>query len=104
MANLSVTSTYLDKLARAQDATKENFKSSAGAVDGVGVNVWLNHGLACGPGNDAVVGVEVSRAEAIQLMIEVATDLAANLRAAAKAYDGTDQDAAQNLDKQVLPG
>lgn len=104
MANLSVRSDYLDQLAGKQDATKADFKSSAGAVDGVGVNVWVNHGLACGPGNDAVVELEVFRAEATALMIEVAADLAANLRAAAKAYDGTDRDAAQSLDKQVLPG
>jgi hypothetical protein len=101
--DLSVTSKYLDEvLAPKQDRTKDNFKQSAGAVDGVGVNVWVNHGLACGPGNDAVVEVEVRRAEAIGLMIDVATDLADKLRTAAKAYDTTDSQAAQNLDKQML--
>lgn len=105
MTNLSVTSKYLvDVLAAAQDGTRENIRGSAAAVNGVGVNVWVNHGASCGLGNDAVVEVEVRRAEAAELMVKVATNLAVKLRAAAKAYEGTDHRAAQELNKQVIPG
>src|ERR1700753_2375414 len=104
MTNLSVTSSYLvEVLAAAHTKTTENFKNSAAATDGVGVTAWINNGLACGPANDAVVEVEPRRAQALGLMIEVAEDLATKLKTAAKAYEGTDQKAAEDLAKQVRP-
>jgi hypothetical protein len=105
MTDLSVTSKYLvDVLAPAHQRTAENFKGSATAVNGVGVNVWVNHGVACGPGNDAVVEVEARRAQAIDLMIKVADDLATKLRKAAQLYEGTNRQAAEDLDRQLRPG
>ncbi|MEZ0353669.1 ESX-1 secretion-associated protein [Mycobacterium sp. pR1184] len=105
MTNLSVTSNYLvDVLAAAHQRTTDDFKKSAAAVEGVGVNAWVSHGVACGAGNDAVVEVEARRAEAIRLMIKVADDLATKLRAAAQAYEVTDHKAAQDLDTQLRPG
>lgn len=105
MTYLSVTSKYLvDVLAKAQQRTTEDFKKSAGATSGVGVNVWVNHGLACGPANDAVVEVEARRAQALGLMIKVAEDLDEKLHKAAELYEGTDHKAAEDIAKQVRPG
>lgn len=98
---LRVTSQYLRELADKQDLAAGQIGSAGKAARGIGTKLWVTHGVVCGATNEAVTHAEAARRAAAHAMRGVSTDLAAKLRDAARHYDGTDVEAATNLDDQV---
>jgi hypothetical protein len=102
MADLEVTPEYLSKLATTHDAAASTAESAANAAASLTSDVWVSHGVASGASNVAFAKAEFARRGAGEAMKGSSTDLSAKLRAADDAYAGTDEQAGDNLDNQVL--
>jgi len=102
MEDLSVTPEYLEHLANKQDESSKELEDAAHEASGIGSAVWLSHGLICGACNVAVVKAEAAHTAACEAMEAVSADLAEKLRAAEDAYEDADEEAGEDLDKQVL--
>ncbi|MEE6178174.1 ESX-1 secretion-associated protein [Mycobacterium sp. 050134] len=101
MADLEVNPSYLLKLATAHDEAVNNIAKGAEAPAGIGVQVWITHGILCGPSAEAVREAEGDREAAFAVVREVSAALAEDLRTAAKAYQGADQNAASGLNHEM---
>ena len=102
MTELDLTPAYLEELARKHDTAATDLEKAAESTAGIGKEVWLTHGVICGPANAAIAQAEASRSVASEGMKAVSNDLAEKLRAARYAYERTDEQAGANIDKQAL--
>lgn len=102
MADLAVTSGYLDTLAQLQDQAAETAGSAETATSGIGKNLWLTHGVVSSITNIAVDKAEAVRRTVGEAMKHASTGLAAKLRTASTAYDHTDEQAGLTIDGQVI--
>jgi hypothetical protein len=102
MTYLTVDPKYLKELAKKQDRASAKAGSAAEATSEASKWVWWTHGVISGASNAGVANAEAARRAAGEAMEKTAAHLGLTLRKAAEAYEGTDQDAAENLDKQVL--
>jgi hypothetical protein len=102
MLQLVVTPNYLDTLATMENQASDKIGSAAEVTKGVSADVWLTHGVASEPSNIALTRVEGARRAAVEAMQSVCHDLAVKLGQAADAYAGTDEQAAGNIDNQLV--
>jgi predicted metal-dependent HD superfamily phosphohydrolase len=102
MTDLVVSAEYLEKLASTQDDAAQSIGSAATAPSGIAYQIWVTHGLICGPCAQAVTGAENARSDAVAAVQADSAGLAAKLRSAEAMYEGTDHQASENLDKQVV--
>lgn len=103
MANLNVSASYLEGLARELDKAAEEADGAASAADGIATNCWLTHGVMSGSSNGEIQKVENRRKSAGKAIRQGCVDLAAKLRTAKAAYTGVDEDLSKNMNTQVLP-
>ncbi|SPM43461.1 ESX-1 secretion-associated protein EspC [Mycobacterium numidiamassiliense] len=102
MADLVVTPTHLDKLAATQDQAAAQATTAASAGSNVQVAAWVTHGVISGVSNVAFTGAAAARQKTAEAVSKASTELAAKLRTAKAVYTGTDDEAGQNIDRQVL--
>ncbi|MEE6138071.1 ESX-1 secretion-associated protein [Mycobacterium sp. 050128] len=102
MSDLVVTPNYLGQLATIENQTSARIASAAAATKGISSDVWLTHGVGSEPSNIALTRVEAARRGAVEAMQSVCQDLAVKLGTAAAAYASTDEQAAGNIDKQLV--
>jgi hypothetical protein len=100
--NLRIETDHLESLAIEQDESGAAIVDSQAVVDGTGYKLLWDHGLLSFPTAMTVWGIENLRADACTSMAAVCTDLSERLRASAVAYTGTDEQAGENVDRQVL--
>jgi hypothetical protein len=101
--DLVVIPGHLDKLATTQGQASSMAGSAATAASNIKTEVWVTHGVVCGASNVAFTNAEAARRAAGEAMKTVSTGLAVKLRAADDAYQSTDTQAGENIDKQLLP-
>jgi hypothetical protein len=102
MADLLVTPTTLETLAKNQTDNAKNAQDAAGAMSGLGSDCWVSHGVISGCSNGAFDTIEGIRQAAGSALSDGGLGLAAKLRAAKKAYEGVDGELAGGLSKQML--
>jgi hypothetical protein len=102
MADLLVSPTILETLAKNQEAAQKDAQAAADALNGTGSNCWLTHGVISGASNGGFGTVEGIRKTAGEALGNASLLLAAKLRAAKAAYEGVDGELGDNLDKQML--
>ncbi|MEN3221223.1 ESX-1 secretion-associated protein [Mycolicibacterium porcinum] len=90
-------------LADLQDGLGEAVDSAVLRVQFAGSQMEKTHGLICAVTNDAVKSAEAERSRAGGNLQAVCTELAQKLRHGASAFDGTDQDEKDKLDRQMPP-
>lgn len=90
-------------LAGQQQGVGSAIVTAGHTTNGVAKNVAISHGLVCAPSIAALMSANVSRGAAVQAMQAVSNRLATKLQTAAGHYDGTDQQQASGLDKQMPP-
>lgn len=90
-------------LAAVQDGLADGVDSAVLRVQFAGSQMEKTHGLICAVTNDAVKSAESERSTAGGNLKAVCTELAQKLRHGASAFDGTDQDEKDKLDRQVPP-
>jgi len=102
MARVTVDKNYLEQLAQGQmsAATKE-FYATAAPQDTPAM-LWVSHGLLCAASNVAVTNAEDARRDAGLAMERASIALADRLRAAAAAYENTDEQNGEKIDHQVF--
>jgi Excreted virulence factor EspC, type VII ESX diderm len=103
VADLAVTPEYLDTLAAMQDQAADKAGSAATAASDLSGKLWLSHGIASGASNLAFSNAEEARQAAGNAIKKASTELAVKLRAASDAYQATDDQTGENIDKQVRP-
>jgi uncharacterized protein YukE len=100
MADLTVTAADLEKIAEVLDAQEEALKAVPAMTEGM--SLLRSHGVARYPGDRGFTNAfDARKAQHVVLQNAVAY-LAKKVRDAKKAYAGTDQQAADNLDRQML--
>jgi Excreted virulence factor EspC, type VII ESX diderm len=102
MADVTVTPEHLDKLATAQDQASTQAGTAASAADGLEVDLWVSHGVVSGASNVAFTKAAAARKSTGDAMSKASTELAGKLRTAKGVYATTDDQAGENIDKQVL--
>ncbi|MEE6180041.1 ESX-1 secretion-associated protein, partial [Mycobacterium sp. 050134] len=102
MADLFVTPDHLSQLAAAQDQASSQATTAASAADGVETAVWISHGVASSASNVAFTAALDARKAFGEALSTAATQLADKLRVATELYRQTDEEAAGELDKQIL--
>jgi hypothetical protein len=102
MEELLVDPDYVETLAKNQDRAATDIEEALKAPADLGYNVWITHGVICFPGNQEVVKAEAARSAALTATQAVSTSFAAKLRKAEKAYEGTDHQESEHLNKQLL--
>lgn len=98
---LQVNTADLRGLAGQQQQIASAIVTAGHTTNGVAKNVAISHGVVCAPSIAALMSANVSRGAAVQAMQAVSNRLATKLEAAAGHYDGTDQQQAAGLDKQM---
>ncbi|HTX96061.1 MAG TPA: type VII secretion target [Mycobacterium sp.] len=101
MADLTVTSEHLDKLATTQDQASTQAAAAASAGSNVEVACWVTHGIVSGASNVSFTAA-AARKKTVEAMSKASTELAGKLRTAKTAYRSTDDETGKNIDKQVL--
>jgi uncharacterized protein YukE len=102
MADLLVSPTTLETLAKNQTDAAKDAQAAADALSGTGSDCWVSHGVISGSSNGAFSSVEDIRQAAGSALADASSGLAAKLRAAKKAYEGVDGELAGGLSKQML--
>jgi len=102
MDNLAVSPEYLERLAENQDAAEKSIGDAATEPSGTGYQVWVTHGVICGASAQAITKAVKVRTDAVSNTQAVSAQLAKKLRSAEAAYERTDSQAAENLDRQVV--
>ncbi|WP_081394919.1 ESX-1 secretion-associated protein [Mycolicibacterium conceptionense] len=90
-------------LADVQDGLGDGVDSAIAQVQFAGSQMEKTHGLICAVTNDAVKSAEAERSTAGGNLKAVCTELAQKLRHGASAFDGTDRDEKDKLDRQMPP-
>ena len=102
MAGVTVGKNYLEQLAQRQiSAANKEFYATLAPED-THVMLWLSHGLLCAASNVAVTNAEDARHDAGFAMARASNVLADKLRAAAAAYENTDEQNGEKIDHQVF--
>jgi len=102
MNNLVVSADYLEKIASTQDDAAQSLGSAATAPSGTSDQVWITHGVICGPCANAMAEAEGVRSDVVKAVQAYSASLAGKLRAAEAMYQSTDQQSGENLNKQVV--
>ena len=102
MNHMAVSPDYLERLAESQDAAEKGIADAASEPSDVDYNVWVTHGLICAVSAASISQAMKVRTDAVNNTHAVSTHLAENLRKASVAYQDTDHQAAENLDRQVV--
>ncbi|OBB11031.1 hypothetical protein A5731_27000 [Mycolicibacterium conceptionense] len=90
-------------LAEVQDGLGEGVDSAIAQVQFAGSQMEKTHGLICAVTNAAVKSAEAERSTAGGNLKAVCTELAQKLRHGASAFDGTDRDEKDKVDRQMPP-
>lgn len=101
MADVEITTEHLSQLADKQDQAAAGSGAAAVAAANMKTKVWVSHGVASGPSNDAFTRAERARRHAGNTLQKASAALAEKLRAAAEAYVSTDQQTSDNINKQL---
>ena len=102
MADLLVSPTILETLAKNQTDAAKDAQAAADALSGTGSDCWVSHGVISGSSNGAFSTIEDTRQAAGSALADASSLLAAKLRAAKQAYEGVDGELGENLNKQIL--
>lgn len=102
MTELNVSASTLKTLANSQTTASSYAKAGADAVGGIGSDCWISHGVISGASNGAFSTVEEIRKAAGTAFSDASLGLAAKLTAAERAYEGVDEELADNLDSQMV--
>ncbi|MEE6178201.1 type VII secretion target [Mycobacterium sp. 050134] len=102
MANLKVDPTTLTGLAKIQDDAAKQAGTAAEAASTLETQVWMSHGVISAASNISFTEAEAARRAAGEAIQKSCGQLAEKLNTAAAVYTGTDEQAASNLDRQVL--
>jgi hypothetical protein len=102
MADVLVTPSTLETLAKNQEAAVKDAQQAAEAMNGVGTDCWVSHGVISGASNGGFNSIESIRKAAGNAIANASNLMAAKLRTAKKAYEGVDSELAGNLNKQLL--
>jgi hypothetical protein len=100
--NVTVDPKHLRGLATTQDQSSDDMTAAINKTDGVSKRIWMSHGVYVGAANKAIEQAEAARKAAGKAVQAFSADLAKTLRTAVTAYAGTDDNAGENIDKQVL--
>jgi hypothetical protein len=103
MFDLALTASYLDGLSENQDDAANTAGSAARTASGIETSVWVTHGVVSGASNIAFAEAEAARRAAGGAMKKFSADLAVKLRTADEAYQRTDEQAGNNIDRQMPP-
>lgn len=101
MADLLISPSILETLAKNHEAAQKDAQAGADALNGTGMNCWLNHGMISGCSNGGFVTVEGIRKKAGEALGNASLLMAAKLRTAKAAYEGVDGELGDNLNKQM---
>jgi ESX secretion-associated protein EspC/F len=102
MSDLVVAPDYLNQLATIDGQTSDKIGSAAAVATGIKDDVWVTHGMISGESNEALADAEAARRSLVEAMQTYAHDLATKVKAAVDAYVSTDEQAAENIDTQVV--
>lgn len=98
---VSVSPSYLAKLADLQDEAATTFSSAASAVSGLAHTVSSTHGVICDASKGALQSAQDAHNRAAIAMENYSKALSTWLRSAASAYENADEMAAHNLNRQI---
>ena len=101
MADVEITTEHLKQLADKQDQAAAGSGAAATTASNLKTDVWVTHGVASGPSNAAFTKAANARQDAGLALQKASAMLAEKLRAAATAYDSTDDQTSANLNKQL---
>ncbi|WP_193044637.1 ESX-1 secretion-associated protein [Mycolicibacterium baixiangningiae] len=101
--NLRVTASHVRQLAARQAEAAAGIETASTVTDGLGVAMWMTHGIICAPSNAAMGATESARDAACAAMKSVSNDLSTKLGTAAERYEGTDRAGRARLDEQMPP-
>ncbi|MBY0441963.1 MAG: ESX-1 secretion-associated protein [Mycobacteriaceae bacterium] len=101
MADVEITTEHLNQLADKQDQAAAGSGEAAMTASDMKTNLWVSHGVASGPSNDAFTKAERARRHAGIALQNASAALAEKLRTAAAAYTSTDQQTSDNINKQL---
>lgn len=102
MSDLTADSQEFHRLADRQDNVAAQASQGSGQSRGdFKEKLWETHGIISGPSNNAFSTKADARQDAIGAIEEASITLAAALRAAAAAYQHTDDGSAADLDTQL---
>lgn len=102
MADLLLSPSTLETLAKGQEAAAKDAQAAAEALNGTGSNCWLTHGVISGCSDGAFDTIESIRKAAGNSLANASNLMAAKLRTAKDAYTGVDSELAANLKNQLL--
>lgn len=102
MADVAITPAHLDRLATAQDQASTQAGTAANAASDLEVSVWVTHGVVSARSSLAFTKAANARKSTGDAMSKASTELAEKLRTAKQVYASTDEQAGENLNKQVL--
>ncbi|OCB28324.1 hypothetical protein A5674_16795 [Mycobacterium malmoense] len=102
MADVTVTSEHLDRLAVTQDQASAQAGTAAVAASSLETDVWVTHGVVSAASNLAFTNAANARKSTGDAMSRASTELAGKLRTAKNVYASTDDQASMNIAKQVL--
>jgi hypothetical protein len=102
MADLLLSRTILETLAKNQEGAAKDAKAAADDLNGTGSDCWISHGVISGSSDGAFSTIEGIRQAAGSALSDASLKMAAKLRAARDAYTGVDSELAGNLNKQML--
>lgn len=102
MTELNLSPTILRTLANSQTTAAPYAQAGADALNGLGSDCWISHGVISGASNGALDTIEGIRKAAGTAFSDASLGLAAKLTAADRAYEGVDSELADNLDAQMV--
>ena len=100
--NIKVDPKHLRGLATTQEQPSDDMTAAINATAGISKKIWISHGVYVGAANKAIERAEAARNTAGKAVQAFSADLAETLRTAVTAYEGTDDNAGENIDTQVL--
>lgn len=98
---LYVNPDHLTNLASNQDTAAAKIQSAAAKPKGIAGSLLWDHGEICLSTRQSMRNLMQARNDACDFMQQTSQDLSAKLTAATDAYGNTDQQNADNLNKQM---